>query len=732
MDKINWEKLIKNALNKDQSAIVQLYNATFPQGFTVAMQITKNEQDAYDALQDAYVTVIKKLDTLQEPEKFKSWFNCIVANKCRDFLKKRKDIVFSDIEIGEDIEFEDTLESNAIEFCPEESVDYSETKRLLNEILQNLPEEQKLCILMFYYDELSVKEISETLNCSENTVKSRLNYGRKKIKEDVQALAKKGTKLYSIAPIPFIVWMLRNMESEKATTVAAAKVWSAMQAGSVVTSVAGGTASTTSGLVAGLGTTKVGLAIVGVVAATAITGGSIVAVSSNNETSTAHKSFIVQTVETVTIEAGDEFLLEATDFLSFDEEIYDEILIDASDVNPCMVGEYEVIATYDNQEYVLSIVVEDTTSPLVRLHESIFYHKDNNSRWNDLELIIEEIFDYSEFSETVLGCEKIAGLESATVDYITQLRSNIPTEPSVESLAEEPTDAGIYRMVIEVKDIYDNATLREVYMVFGEVEEINIEEILEESAELVPHEDIVIPDNINTETTGENANADSGATEDTVTDEDVSTNVQNTTTNSTTENVEESEDVASKEEIVLEDGEYLDELFIYSVSNGQVTISGNSDISGDITIPASYMGCPVVAISNSAFFNHTEITSITIPSTVTTIGSSAFFDCDGITSITIPNSVTSLGKSALGNCTNLNTVIIGSGVQVIKESTFSGCTNLTTITGCKNVVEIEKMVFAGCASLTDIYYDGVEEQWNLISIGINNAALTRVTIHYNE
>lgn len=69
----------------------------------------------------------------------------------------------------------------------------------MKEILNGLPEDQKLCVLMYYYEELSVSDIADALGCSTGTVKSRLNYARKKIRNDVEELERKGTKLYSVA-----------------------------------------------------------------------------------------------------------------------------------------------------------------------------------------------------------------------------------------------------------------------------------------------------------------------------------------------------------------------------------------------------------------------------------------------------------------------------------------------------------------------------------------------------
>lgn len=61
---------------------------------------------------------------------------------------------------------------------------------------------------------MSVKEIAQTLGISENTVKSRLSYGRKKIEMQVKELEKKGTKLYSLAPLPFLLLLFKNMDAQ--------------------------------------------------------------------------------------------------------------------------------------------------------------------------------------------------------------------------------------------------------------------------------------------------------------------------------------------------------------------------------------------------------------------------------------------------------------------------------------------------------------------------------------
>lgn len=224
------EDLVIRAQHNDISAWEEIYKMTSQKAYAVAFQIVKNKYEAQDMLQDTYVAAIKNIRSLKDPAKIAAWINRITANQCKNWLKKKKRIVLSDNPGEEDsVGFEDRQENEYVEFMPEESVDYAETKRLMQEILDKLSDEQRLCVLMYYYDEMSVGEIAETLECSAGTIKSRLNYARKYIKAEVEALEKKGTKLYNITPIPFIIWMLRSEEMSHMADASEAKVWDALR-----------------------------------------------------------------------------------------------------------------------------------------------------------------------------------------------------------------------------------------------------------------------------------------------------------------------------------------------------------------------------------------------------------------------------------------------------------------------------------------------------------------------
>ena len=129
---------------------------------------------------------------------------------------------------------------------------------------------------------------------------------------------------------------------------------------------------------------------------------------------------------------------------------------------------------------------------------------------------------------------------------------------------------------------------------------------------------------------------------------------------------------------------------------GDYAFKNCSDLTS-LTLPSS-----VTRIGDYAFKNCSGLTSLTLPSSVTRIGDYAFYNCSGLTSLTLPSSVTSIGEFAFRYCSGLTSLTIPSGVTSIGMSAFEYCSSLTSLTLPSSVNEIGIYAFHGCSGLTSL------------------------------
>ncbi|MCI6164525.1 MAG: RNA polymerase sigma factor, partial [Lachnospira sp.] len=207
-----FEQAVYAALQGNSEGFDYLYQMTFKDKYYIALKYMKNEADAQDVLQDAYVRAFSKLTTLTDPAKFPQWLGMIVSNTAKNALVKKNPMLFTDMASedsdGNVEEFDIADEST--QYQPELSYTQQETQELVRELINSLSDEQRLCVMMFHIDGYSISEIAQSLDCSENTVKSRLNYGRKNIKLKAEELQKRGVKLYSVSPVFLLMLLIRK------------------------------------------------------------------------------------------------------------------------------------------------------------------------------------------------------------------------------------------------------------------------------------------------------------------------------------------------------------------------------------------------------------------------------------------------------------------------------------------------------------------------------------------
>ncbi len=134
------------------------------QFYITAYAILGNETDAEDAVCNAILNGYEHLTQLKNPKKFKAWMLTITRNEALKLCRKRMEL------LGDE---------NVERLMPPTYDSHNE----LWDIVQTLKEEYRIVIVLFYYNELSLKDISGVLDISIGTVKSRLDRGRKLLKD---------------------------------------------------------------------------------------------------------------------------------------------------------------------------------------------------------------------------------------------------------------------------------------------------------------------------------------------------------------------------------------------------------------------------------------------------------------------------------------------------------------------------------------------------------------------
>ena len=250
--------VIRRCLSGDQQAQEELVLAAQNRVYYHCRKMLKHEEDALDATQEILISMLTRLDRLQDPEAFWGWLSAMTANHCRNVLTRGR----REAQIPEDDEGNsllDAFESLDEQTVPDKALDNDETRRMIVELVDQLPPPQRQCVLMFYYEEMSVKDIAAALETSEGTVKSRLNYARKAIKSGVDAYAAQGVKLYSA--LPFLVYFLqRDADIGGLSASAAEALARSVLAGAAGTAAAGTAAAGAAGTVAPSGGAAAGTA----------------------------------------------------------------------------------------------------------------------------------------------------------------------------------------------------------------------------------------------------------------------------------------------------------------------------------------------------------------------------------------------------------------------------------------------------------------------------------------
>ena len=175
------KSLIEKSRRGNEQAYGKLVGLWFKRIYNFCLKYFADHDLAMDMTQQTFISVYQKIDKLKDVDSFKYWLYKIALNHCREEDRKQKRRKWYSLFINDDAA---QVESKI--GLPDVEYQLREREELVAGMLAKLPEEQKTIVIMKEFEGMKFREISETLNISENTAKSRLYYGLKAMRKELE------------------------------------------------------------------------------------------------------------------------------------------------------------------------------------------------------------------------------------------------------------------------------------------------------------------------------------------------------------------------------------------------------------------------------------------------------------------------------------------------------------------------------------------------------------------
>jgi RNA polymerase sigma-70 factor (ECF subfamily) len=182
--------LVARARRRDQAAIRTIVRKNNRRLFRVARSILKDDWEAEDAVQEAYVRAFSRLDAFEGRSKLSTWLTRIAVNECLMRLRRRRPD-FADLTEVENMSAED--EANVVPFPlntaqpnPERAMAQTEINSMLERAIDALPDVYRIVLVARVIEEMSVEETAELYGLKPETVKTRLHRARAMLRQGLE------------------------------------------------------------------------------------------------------------------------------------------------------------------------------------------------------------------------------------------------------------------------------------------------------------------------------------------------------------------------------------------------------------------------------------------------------------------------------------------------------------------------------------------------------------------
>ena len=164
-----------------------------------------SEMDAEDLAQEIFSRICENITTLREPKAFRKWLSVIIATEAERFLRKsaRRGVTLNIEDYAESI-----IEENG-DYIPEECAKNSEMRAMVMDVLYKLPDRQRQTVIQYYYDELSVTEIAEVMNITQQGVSKNLSLAIRRIATELKKMPASAS--YGVMPVLAAGYLIRDV-----------------------------------------------------------------------------------------------------------------------------------------------------------------------------------------------------------------------------------------------------------------------------------------------------------------------------------------------------------------------------------------------------------------------------------------------------------------------------------------------------------------------------------------
>jgi len=177
----NDEKLVRMARKGDMEAFEELVARHRDKIYARAFSMMRNEDEAVDLSQEAWVRGWQRLKQFQGESSFATWMTRIVINLCLDALRKHKRQRAESIELLEEESGGVERQMPVVTVNPTAGLERQELRQRIDKALAQLSVEHRTVMILHEFEELEYKEIAKKMGCSIGTVMSRLFYARRKM-----------------------------------------------------------------------------------------------------------------------------------------------------------------------------------------------------------------------------------------------------------------------------------------------------------------------------------------------------------------------------------------------------------------------------------------------------------------------------------------------------------------------------------------------------------------------